>query len=165
MVGDCVAVVVIQDASNIGIFFANTEDGRCVEFAGVFIEGIAVLDPRLRAIIIVTHLEVHDTRYGVRAIGGGRAVFQNFDALNGSLGNRIQIDKHHIHQAWVVARGIDSDPSPVQQDESRSRIETAESNRRSTYSGVGAVFIIRSWNYVGVSDGEALQKLLRGKLT
>ena len=118
-------MIVIQDASNVGIFVANTEDGRCVEFAGVFIEGIAVLDSRLRAIVIMTHLEVHDARYRVRAIGGGSAVFQNLDGLNGSLGNRIQIDKHHIHEAWVVARGIDSDPSPIQQDESRSRIEPA----------------------------------------
>jgi len=115
--------------------------------------GIAVLDPRLRAIVIVTHLEVHDTRYRIRTIGGGRAVFQNFNALNGSLGNRIQIDKHHIHEAWVVARRIDSDPSPIQQDKGRSRIETAQRNRRSTYSGVGAVFIIRNRNYVRVSDG------------
>src|SRR6476620_9412143 len=158
-------MIVIQDASNIGIFVANTEDGRCVEFAGVFIEGIAVLYSRLRAIVIVTHLEVHDTRYRVRAIRGGSAVFQNFDAPNGSLRNRIQIDEHYIDQAWVVARGIDSYAAPIQQDESRSRIETAESNCRGTHSGVGAVFIIRSWNYVRVSDGEALQKSLRGKLT
>src|SRR4029077_16593963 len=121
--------------------------------------------PRLRAIVIVTHLEVNDTRYCVRAIRGGRAVFQNFDALNGSLGNRIQIDKHHIHQAWVVARGIDSHPASIQEDESRSRIETAESNCRSPHSGVGAVFIIRNRNYVRVSDGEALEKSLCGKLT
>ncbi|KAG0506136.1 MAG: hypothetical protein Udaeo_04930 [Candidatus Udaeobacter sp.] len=90
-------MIVIQDAGNIGIFVANTEDDRCVEFAGVFIEGIAVLDPRLRAIVIVTHLEVHDTRYRIRAIRGGSAIFQNFDAPNGGLGNRIQIDEHRIH--------------------------------------------------------------------
>src|SRR5882724_1248587 len=158
-------MIVIQDASDIGIFVANTEDRRCVEFAGVFIEGIAVLDPCLRAIVMVTHLEVHDTRDRVRAIRGGSAVFQNFDALNGGLRNRIQIDKHRIDQAWVVARGIDSDPSPIQQDESRPRIKTAESNRRSTYSGVGAVFIIRSRNYVRISDREALEEVLSGEFT
>src|SRR4029453_7953740 len=84
-VGDGVAMIVIQDASNIGIFVANTEDGRCVEFAGVFIEGIAVLDPRLRAIVIVTHLEVHDPRYRIRTIRGGSAIFQDLHALNGGL--------------------------------------------------------------------------------
>jgi hypothetical protein len=73
----------------------------------------------------MTHLEVHDTRYRVRAIRGGSAVFQNFNAVNRGLGNRIQIDEHHIDQAGVVARRIDSHPSPIQKDEGRSRIETA----------------------------------------
>src|SRR3954464_1541801 len=158
-------MIVIKDASNIGIFIPNTEDSRCVEFAGVFIEGIAVLDSRLRAVVIVTHLEIDNTGYRVRAIRGGRAVFQNFNAFNGGLGNRIQIDEHHIDQTRIVSRGIDSNPAPIQEDESCSRIETAKSNRRGTYSGVGAVFIIRNRNYVRVSDGEALEKSLRSKLT
>src|SRR5206468_9330300 len=70
--------------------------------AGVFIEGIAVLDPRLRAIVIVSHLEVHDTSHRVRTVSGGGAVFKNFDALDSGLGNRIQIHEHHIHQAGIV---------------------------------------------------------------
>src|ERR1043166_991664 len=113
----------------------------------------------------MTHLEVYNPRYRIRAIRGGRAVFQNFNALNRGLGNRIQIDKHHIDQAGVVARGIDCYPGPIQEDESRSRIETAESNRRCTHSSVGAVFVVRNGNYVRVSDREALEKLLRGEFT
>src|SRR5213078_3341060 len=113
----------------------------------------------------MTHLEVHDTRHSIRTIRGGSAVFQNFNALNRGLRNRTQIDEHHIDQAGVVARGIDSYPAPIQEDESRSRIETAESNCRSTHSGVGAVFIIRSRNYVRVGDGKAQEKLLCGEFT
>src|SRR6266536_1606299 len=112
-------MIVIQDASNIGISLANTENGRCGEFTGVFIEGVAVFDHRFRPIVAVPHLEVHDTSHRVRTVSGGGAVFQNFDALNSGLWNRIQIDEHHIHYAGVVARWIDSDSAPIQEDESR----------------------------------------------
>ncbi len=113
----------------------------------------------------MTHLKVHDAGHRIRTIRGGCAVFQNFDALNSGLRNRIQIDKHHIDQAGVVARRIGSDSASIEKDESGPGIETVERNCRRTHSGVGAVFIIRNRNDVRVHDRQAEEKLLGGNIT
>ena len=48
---------------------------------------------RFGPMVIVPHLDVHDASDRVRTIGGGRAVFQNFDAFNCRFRNGAQIEE------------------------------------------------------------------------
>ena len=104
--------------------------------------GVAVFDAGFGAVIVVTHLQVHHSSDRIRAINGRSTVLQNFDALNGSFRDRIQIHKHRVDWTRIISDGIGSNPAPIDEDESRSRVQTAQRNRSRAYGGVGAVLII-----------------------
>ena len=108
-------MIKVQDAGNVRILsITYAEDGGSSVLTRVFVERIAVLDGSFGAIIVVPHLDVDHTGHGVRAVSGRGAVFQDFNALDGGLGDRIQIDEHHIDQTRIVAGRIRSDSASVQ---------------------------------------------------
>src|SRR5436190_11684933 len=94
MVEDPVAVIEIQCASNVSIRISHTKDETGGVFTAVFVDRVAIFDRSLGAMIVVTQLDVHNTGNGIRAVSGGSAILQNFNALNGGRWNRLQIGEH-----------------------------------------------------------------------
>src|SRR5436853_7302481 len=72
---------------------AHTEEHVTLINGRVFIDGVAVLQRHLSAAVIFPELQIHDTCNRVGAVGGGRAVLQNFDALNSRQWNSKQVLK------------------------------------------------------------------------
>src|SRR5262245_24114090 len=86
-------MIVVDDTSDVGISIANAENDVGPEFARVFVQRVAIRDLRLHAFVIMAQLDVNDARDRVRTVGGGSAVFQNFNALDGRFRNGTQVEE------------------------------------------------------------------------
>ena len=86
-------MVKIQDAGDKSVAIASSKKERRGKFARIFIERISIIDARLHAAVVVPQLDIDHARDGVRAVSARGAVFQNFNALNRGLRNRVEIDK------------------------------------------------------------------------
>jgi hypothetical protein len=75
----------------------------------------------------------------IRAINGRSTVLQNFDALNGRFRDRIQIYKHRIDWTRIISDGIRSNPAPIDEDKSCSRVQTAQRNCGRTHVDLDAL--------------------------
>src|SRR6266699_948928 len=80
---------------------ARPEENVAAVEAGIFIQGVAVLEGHHCATVVFPQFEVDNTGNGVGTVSGRRAIFQNFDALNGRKRNGIQIDE--TAQTWTAA--------------------------------------------------------------
>src|SRR5204863_6723878 len=130
MIRDRVAVIEIYHTSHVGLSIAHTEEERGRVFTTVFVERVAIFEGHFRAMIIMTQLDVDDTRDGIRTVGGRGAILQNFDALNRRRWNRIQIDEHNADDADRIG----SNATAIDQNERGPRIKRAQGDRRSTRS-------------------------------
>jgi len=95
-------MIVIQDAGDVGISLANTEDAVLCRIDPSLYRAccrIRLLLPRRRNL---THLRFTTPATASAPYVVDATVFQNFDALNSGFRNRIQIDKHDVDQAGVV---------------------------------------------------------------
>src|SRR5947207_13357752 len=108
-------MVVVDCTGDVRRSVAYSEEERGIFCARVFIGCVPVLELRLRAAIIVKALDVYHSRYRIGAVGGGRAILQDFNALDGRFRNRIQVDEDDAS----VARGIRRDPAAIEEDERR----------------------------------------------
>ena len=124
-IGDGVAMIIIHRTGDLRLVVADAKYDRRLKETGVVVLGVAVVDGGFGTAVIVTQLKVHHTSDRIRAINGRGTVLQNFDAFNGRFRDRIQIHKHGVDWTRIISDGIWSNPTTIDEDESRSRIQTA----------------------------------------
>src|SRR6266487_1088197 len=75
------------------LIVANSKENVAAIETRILIQGVAVFEGQLCPTIIFIELDVDNAGNRIRPVGGRRAIFQNFDALNGGKRNAIQIDE------------------------------------------------------------------------
>src|SRR2546423_4955917 len=108
---------------NLHFVVANTEEDVTLINGRVFIDGVAVLQGHLSAPVIFPELQVHDTCNRIGAVGGGRAILQNLDALNSRQRNSKQVLKG---SDAALAYRVGSNPPAVNQEQGGFGSEAAQ---------------------------------------
>src|SRR4029079_15768881 len=120
-------MIVIDHTSDVGVSIANAKDDVGSKFARVYIQRIAISHLRLHAFVIVAQLDVDYARDRVCTVGGGSAVFQNFDAFNRGFRDRTQIEEGG---GSAITNRVRSHPTTIDQEQGLLRAEAAQRNRR-----------------------------------
>ena len=76
----------------------------------------------------MAELEINNAGNGIGAIDTGSAVFQDLNAVNRRLRNRIEIDKSH--RAVIRSERIRSNAKTIDQDKGAAGIKASQRNRR-----------------------------------
>ena len=132
---------------------SRAEKERGVEFSRVFIGRVAVLDRRLSAVIIPIAVDVYHARHRVGAVGGRRAILQDFNALDRRLRNRVQIDEDDA----PVARRIRRNAAAIEEDERRARVEAAQRDRGRAHRRIRTILVIGNGDAVRIRDRKIAQ--------
>ena len=126
-----IAMIVIQDADDVGTGRRPprrlTEE---VKFAGILVKRVAVGTEDLRTAIVLAELDVDHARDRIRAVDAGRAVLKDFDALDGSPRDGIEINESR-RASFTRALGIGSEAPSIEQNQRAADGETAQGDGRS----------------------------------
>ena len=153
-------MIVIDHTGDVGVSIANAKDHVGPEFTRVFVQRIAICDLRLHAFVIMAQLDVDHARDRVRTVGGGSAVFQNFDAFDGGFRDRTQIEER---RGSTITNRVRRNATTIDQQESLRGAEAAQRNRRRARGESGSVVGNRHATTVG--DRKILDQGFRGSLT
>ena len=112
-------------------------------------------DLRLHTFVIMAQLDVDHARDRVRTVGGGSAVFQNFNAFDRGFRNRTQIEERG---GSTVTNRVRRHTTAIDQEQGLLRAEAAQRNRRRTRGESGSVVGNRHTTTVG--DRKILDQVL-----
>src|SRR5690348_7316796 len=129
-------MIIIHRPGDLRLVVTDAEYDGGLKETRIFVLGIAVLDSGFGTAVVVTQLKVHHTSDCIRAINGRGAVLQNFNALNRGERDRIQVHKHCVDWTRIISNGIGSNPAPIEENKSRSWVQTAQRNCSRAYGGV-----------------------------
>ena len=101
-------------------------------------------------------LDVHHAGHRIRAVGGGCAILQDLNALDGRFRNRIQIDEDDA----PVARRIRRHAAAIEEDERRPGVEAAQGDRGRAHGGVRTVLVVGNGDAIRVRHGKIAEKFL-----
>src|ERR1041385_8535277 len=152
-------MLVVKDVTNdAGLVVAYPEQNVAKIFGCVFIPYVPILRGYLCATIIFVELQVHHSGNRIRPVGGGSAIFQNFNALDCRNGNGSQI---HKTGPRVGRPGKWRHTTTIDQDQRSAGIETAQRDRSCSHRTGLTSRVILNRDTAGTEHWLALQERFR----
>src|SRR4029077_1879047 len=112
----------IDVTSDAYLIIAGPEEDIATVKASVFVQRIAVIKGYLRTAIIFIQFNVYHPSNRICSVGRGSTIFQDFNALDGSKRNRVQINEGTASIA--CARRIGRNPATIDQNQCCAHVKT-----------------------------------------